>query len=283
MTYLRKPEWLRNKFYSESEYSNVNQVIKQHGLHTICTSGRCPNQSECWSRGTATLMIGGDICTRSCKFCNTITGRPLPLNPQEPANVAESIRLMKLKHAVITSVDRDDLKDQGANHWAETIRKVKEVNSETTLEVLIPDFQGKEELIELVVAERPDIISHNLETVRRLTPEIRTRAKYDVSLKVLKYIASRGIVAKTGIMLGLGETEEEVLELMDDALAHDCKVLTIGQYMQPSRKHIVVSEYVHPDKFKEYREIALAKGFKHVESGPFVRSSYHAEKHVDTK
>ncbi|MBP8023352.1 MAG: lipoyl synthase [Paludibacter sp.] len=283
MTYLRKPEWLRNKFYSESEYSNVSQVIKQHGLHTICTSGRCPNQSECWSRGTATLMIGGDICTRSCKFCNTITGRPLPLNPQEPANVAESIRLMKLKHAVITSVDRDDLKDQGANHWAETIRKVKEINPETTLEVLIPDFQGKEELIELVVAERPDIISHNLETVRRLTPEIRTRAKYDVSLKVLQYIASRGIVAKTGIMLGLGETEQEVLELMDDALAHDCRVLTIGQYMQPSRKHVVVSEYIHPDKFKEYREIALAKGFKHVESGPFVRSSYHAEKHVDTK
>lgn len=283
MTYLRKPEWLRNKFYSESEYSNVSQVIKTHGLHTICTSGRCPNQSECWSRGTATLMIGGDICTRSCKFCNTITGRPLPLNPQEPANVAESIRLMKLKHAVITSVDRDDLKDQGANHWAETIRKVKEVNLETTLEVLIPDFQGKEELIELVVAERPDIISHNLETVRRLTPEIRTRAKYDVSLKVLQYIASRGIVAKTGIMLGLGETEQEVLELMDDALAHDCRVLTIGQYMQPSRKHITVSEYIHPDKFKEYREIALDKGFKHVESGPFVRSSYHAEKHVDTK
>ena len=283
MTYLRKPEWLRNKFYSESEYSNVSQVIKQHGLHTICTSGRCPNQSECWSRGTATLMIGGDICTRSCKFCNTITGRPLPLNPQEPANVAESIRLMKLKHAVITSVDRDDLKDQGANHWAETIRKVKEVNPGTTLEVLIPDFQGKEELIELVVAERPDIISHNLETVRRLTPEIRTRAKYDVSLKVLQYIASRGVVAKTGIMLGLGETEQEVLELMDDALAHDCRVLTIGQYMQPSRKHVVVSEYIHPDKFKEYREIALAKGFKHVESGPFVRSSYHAEKHVDTK
>ena len=283
MTYLRKPGWLRNKFYSESEYSNVSQVIKTHGLHTICTSGRCPNQSECWSRGTATLMIGGDICTRSCKFCNTITGRPLPLNPQEPANVAESIRLMKLKHAVITSVDRDDLKDQGANHWAETIRKVKEVNPETTLEVLIPDFQGKEELIELVVAERPDIISHNLETVRRLTPEIRTRAKYDVSLKVLQYIASRGIVAKTGIMLGLGETEQEVLELMDDALAHDCRVLTIGQYMQPSRKHITVSEYIHPDKFKEYREIALAKGFKHVESGPFVRSSYHAEKHVDTK
>lgn len=280
MTYLRKPEWLRNKLYSDSEYSNVNQVIKQHGLHTICTSGRCPNQSECWSRGTATLMIGGDICTRSCKFCNTLSGRPLPLNPEEPQKVAESVRLMKLKHAVITSVDRDDLKDQGANHWAETIREVKKLNPNTTLEVLIPDFQGNEELIELVIVEKPDIISHNLETVSRLTPQIRTKAKYDTSLKVLKYIASRGIVAKTGIMLGLGETEDEVLELMDDALAHNCSVLTIGQYMQPSRKHIAVSEYIHPDKFEEYRKIALEKGFRQVESGPFVRSSYHAEKHV---
>lgn len=280
MSYLRKPEWLRNKLYSDAEYSNVNQVIKQHGLHTICTSGRCPNQSECWSRGTATLMIGGDICTRSCKFCNTLSGRPLPLNPEEPQKVAESVRLMKLKHAVITSVDRDDLKDQGANHWAETIREVKKLNPNTTLEVLIPDFQGNEELIELVIVEKPDIISHNLETVSRLTPQIRTKAKYDTSLKVLKYIASRGIVAKTGIMLGLGETEDEVLELMDDALAHNCSVLTIGQYMQPSRKHIAVSEYIHPDKFEEYRKIAIEKGFRQVESGPFVRSSYHAEKHV---
>lgn len=280
MTYLRKPEWLRNKLYSDSEYSNVNQVIKQHGLHTICTSGRCPNQSECWSRGTATLMIGGDICTRSCKFCNTLSGRPLPLNPEEPQKVAESVRLMKLKHAVITSVDRDDLKDQGANHWAETIREVKKLNPNTTLEVLIPDFQGNEDLIELVIVEKPDIISHNLETVSRLTPQIRTKAQYDTSLKVLKYIASRGIVAKTGIMLGLGETEDEILELMDDALAHNCSVLTIGQYMQPSRKHIAVSEYIHPDKFEEYRKIAIEKGFRQVESGPFVRSSYHAEKHV---
>ncbi len=280
MTYLKKPEWLRTKLYSESKFSHVSQVIKDHGLHTICTSGRCPNQSECWSKGTATLMIAGDICTRACKFCNTITGRPLPLDADEPRKVAEFIRLMKLRHAVITSVDRDDLKDHGAGHWAETIRMVKELNPETTLEVLIPDFIGREELIDMVINEQPNIISHNLETVRRLTPEIRTRAKYDVSLKVLQYIASKGIVAKTGIMLGLGETEEEVLQLMDDALAHGCSIITIGQYMQPSRNNVAVTEYIHPDKFAEYKEIALKKGFRQAESGPFVRSSYCAEKHV---
>lgn len=280
MTYLRKPEWLRTKLYSESNFSHVSQVIKQHGLHTICTSGRCPNQSECWSKGTATLMIAGDICTRACKFCNTITGRPLPLDADEPRKVADSIKLMKLRHAVITSVDRDDLKDHGANHWAETIRNIKTVNPETTLEVLIPDFEGREELIDMVINEKPNIISHNLETVRRLTPQIRTKAKYDTSLKVLAYVASKNITAKTGIMLGLGETEEEVLQLMDDALAHGCTILTIGQYMQPSRKNIAVSEYIHPDKFEEYKQIGLQKGFRQVESGPFVRSSYCAEKHV---
>jgi len=225
-------------------------------------------------------MIAGDICTRACKFCNTITGRPLPLDQDEPAKVAESIRLMKLRHAVITSVDRDDLKDHGANHWAATIRTVKTINPGTTLEVLIPDFDGHEELIDLVINEKPDIISHNLETVRRLTPQIRTKAKYDTSLQVLKYIASKGMKAKTGIMLGLGETEEEILQLFDDALAHGCSIITIGQYMQPSRKNIEVSEYVHPDKFAEYKEIALKKGFLMVESGPFVRSSYCAEKHI---
>lgn len=283
MTYLRKPEWLRNKLYSEAEYSNVNQIISKHGLNTICSSGRCPNQSECWSRGTATLMIGGDICTRACKFCNTKSGRPMPLDAQEPRKVAESIALMKLRHAVITSVDRDDLPDYGAGHWAETISEIKKLNPQTTLEVLIPDFMGKEELLEWIVKEKPEVISHNLETVRRLTPHIRSRAKYDVSLGVLKYIASRGIVAKTGIMLGLGETEEEVYELMDDALANNCSVITIGQYMQPSRSHIEVSEYVHPDMFEKYRLIGLEKGFAHVESSPFVRSSYHAEKHVASK
>lgn len=280
MTYIKKPEWLRTKLYSESNFSNVSQVIKKHGLHTICESGRCPNQSECWSKGTATLMIAGDICTRACKFCNTITGRPLPLVADEPRKVAESIQLMKLRHAVITSVDRDDLKDHGANHWAETIRTVKTLNPETTLEVLIPDFDGREDLIDFVINEKPNIISHNLETVRRLTPQIRTKAKYDTSLGVLKYIASKGLKAKTGIMLGLGETEEEVLQLFEDALANGCSILTIGQYMQPSRKNIEVSEYIHPDKFAEYKRIALKKGFQQVESGPFVRSSYCAEKHV---
>lgn len=280
MNYQRKPEWLLNKIYSDKSYSHVNSVIKEHGLHTICTSGRCPNQSECWSRGTATLMILGNICTRACKFCNTITGRPLQPDHDEPRKVAESIRLMKLKHAVITSVDRDDLKDGGAAIWAETIRQVKELNPGITLEVLIPDFDGKTELIDQVIDAGPDVVSHNLETVRRLTPQIRTKAKYDVSLKVLQHIASRGKTAKTGIMLGLGETEDEILELMDDALAHNCSVITIGQYLQPSRKHAPVSAYIHPDKFAEYKQIGKAKGFRFIESGPFVRSSYFAEKHV---
>ncbi len=280
MEFIRKPDWLRTKIYSESSYSHVSTVLKEHGLHTICSSGRCPNQSECWSRGTATLMIGGDICTRACKFCNTKTGRPMPLDKNEPTNVAKSIQLMKLRHAVITSVDRDDLPDGGAAHWAATISEIKRLNPETTIEVLIPDFDGKTELIDYVINEKPNIISHNLETVRRITPLIRTKAKYDTSLKVLEYIASKGIVAKTGIMLGLGETEEEVLQLMDDAISHNCQVLTIGQYMQPSRKHAQVSEYIHPDKFAEYKKIALEKGFRQCESGPFVRSSYHAENHV---
>ncbi|MCF8454255.1 MAG: lipoyl synthase [Pedobacter sp.] len=280
MNYLPKPEWLRTKIFSEDKYGEVSALIKKQGLHTICTSGRCPNQSECWSRGTATLMILGEICTRSCKFCNTISGRPLAPDYDEPGRTADTINTLKLKHAVITSVDRDDLPDGGARIWAETIRLVKERNPNTTLEVLIPDFDGKENLIDLLIAQKPEIISHNLETVRRLTPQIRTKAKYDTSLKVLSHIAKSGIPAKTGIMLGLGETEEEIFELMDDALAHQCFILTIGQYMQPSRKHVPVSAYIHPDKFAEYKAVALSKGFKMVESGPFVRSSYHAEKHV---
>lgn len=280
MTYLKKPEWLRQKIYSDVNYSHVNKVIKDHRLHTICTSGKCPNQSECWSKGTATLMILGDICTRACKFCNTITGKPLALDPHEPQNVAKSIQLMKLKHAVITSVDRDDLHDGGATHWAETIKNVKELNPDTTLEVLIPDFDGKKELIDRIITEKPDVISHNLETVRRLTPQIRTKAKYDISLSVLHHIHNSGVTAKTGIMLGLGETEDEILELMDDALANGCSILTIGQYMQPSRKNIEVSAYIHPDKFAYYKQKGLEKGFRIVESGPFVRSSYCAENHI---
>ncbi|HNU38283.1 MAG TPA: lipoyl synthase, partial [Macellibacteroides fermentans] len=222
----------------------------------------------------------GEICTRSCKFCNTLTGKPLALNPEEPANVAKSIQLMKLKHAVVTSVDRDDLPDQGAGHWVKTIQSIKQLNPETTLEVLIPDFQGNLELVDLVIEAAPEIISHNMETVRRLTPQIRSAAKYDVSLKVLNRIATKGTVAKTGIMVGLGETDEEVYTLMDDVRAAGVSVLTIGQYLQPSRKHIPVSAYITPEHFEEYKSIALSKGFTHVESGPLVRSSYHAEKHV---
>lgn len=280
MTYIRKPEWLKTRLQSNSQFAQVNNIVKEHGLHTICTSGRCPNMSECWNKGTATFMISGEICTRACKFCNTLTGRPLPLDLDEPNKVAESVRLMKLRHAVVTSVDRDDLRDGGAEHWAKTIRAIKDLNPTTTLEVLIPDFDGKTDLIDLIISEKPDIISHNLETVRRLTPAIRTKAKYDTSLRVLAYIASQNIVAKTGIMLGLGETEEEVLTLMDDALATGCSILTIGQYMQPSRQNVVVSEYITPQKFEEYKQIGLQKGFRYVESAPLVRSSYGAEKHI---
>ena len=280
MTYLRKPDWLKTKLISNAQFVHVNKIVKEHGLHTICSSGRCPNMSECWNKGTATFMILGEICTRSCRFCNTLSGRPLPPDPTEPSKLAESIKLMDLHHAVITSVDRDDLKDGGAAHWAETIRAVKSVNPATTLEVLIPDFDGKTELIDFIIAEKPDIISHNLETVRSLTSSIRTKAKYDTSLKVLGYIASQNVVAKTGIMLGLGEKEDEVLTLMDDALAVGCSILTIGQYMQPSRQNIAVSEYITPEKFEEYKQIGLQKGFAQVESAPLVRSSYCAEKHV---
>ncbi len=280
MTYLRKPAWLKTNLQSTENFTLVNKIVKENNLHTICTSGRCPNMCECWNRGTATFMILGEICTRACRFCNTLTGKPLPIDSEEPRKVAESIRLMKLKHAVITSVDRDDLHDKGTAHWAETIRVIKTVNPQLTLEVLIPDFDGDTALIDRVIAEKPEIISHNLETVKRLTTQIRTKAKYETSLSVLKHIASSGATAKTGIMLGLGETEAEVLELMDDALATGCSVLTIGQYMQPSRKNIAVSEYIHPDKFAEYKESGLSKGFRIVESAPLVRSSYCAEKHL---
>lgn len=276
----RKPDWLKIKLPKGTNFTQVKSIVQRYNLHTICTSGKCPNMGECWAAGTATLMILGDVCTRSCKFCATKTGKPLPVDANEPSNVAESIRLMGLKHAVLTSVDRDDLPDKGAGHWAATIKDVKRVNPETTMEVLIPDFDGEPNLIGLVVDARPDIISHNLETVRRLTPLVRSRAKYDVSLKVLKTIAESGVVPKSGIMLGLGETREEVLETMDDLLSVGCKVFTIGQYLQPTKEHLPVEAYVHPDVFEEYRQIGLAKGFKNVESAPLVRSSYHAERHV---
>ena len=283
MTHLKKPEWLKTSFSADGAYAQVKQIVDDHHLHTICTSGRCPNISDCWSRGTATLMILGDICTRNCRFCNTITGKPLPPSEDEPDLVADSIQLMKLQHAVITSVDRDDLPDLGASHWAKTIQAVKAKNPSITLEVLIPDFQGRHDLLDLVIEAHPDIISHNLETVRRLTPFVRSAAKYDVSLSVLRHIAQRGIVAKSGLMVGLGETSDEMLEAMDDLRQAGCTVLTIGQYMQPSRKNMEVVEYVTPEQFEQYRISALAKGFDMVESAPLVRSSYHAEKHIAAK
>lgn len=283
MEHVKKPDWLKVNFGSNARYTETKGIVDTHRLHTICSSGRCPNIGECWGRGTATFMIGGNICTRSCKFCNTLTGKPMPLDQEEPLNVAESIRLMKLSHAVITSVDRDDLPDLGANHWAETIRRIKALNPDTTTEVLIPDFQGKEELVKIVVEAGPDIISHNMETVRRISPLVRSAANYDTSLKVLGIIARKGATAKSGIMVGLGETTGEVEQLMDDLLAVGCKILTIGQYLQPTHKHYPVSEYVTPEQFGKYRETALAKGFEQVESAPLVRSSYHAEKHIRPK
>lgn len=243
-------------------------------------SGRCPNMGECWGKGTATFMIGGDICTRCCKFCNTQTGKPLPLDMEEPTHVAESIALMKLSHAVITSVDRDDLPDLGAAHWARTIREIKRLNPETTIEVLIPDFQGRKELVSQVIEAQPEIISHNMETVKRITPLVRSAARYETSLEVIRQIADSGITAKSGIMVGLGETPEEVEELMDDLRRAGCQTLTIGQYLQPSHKHYPVAEYVTPAQFASYKETGLAKGFDQVESAPLVRSSYHAEKQV---
>ena len=280
MTYLRKPEWLKTQLKSDLKFEMVSRIVKEHNLHTICSSGRCPNMCECWNKGTATFMILGDICTRGCRFCNTATGRPLPPDPAEPAQLAESIRLMGLRHAVITAVTRDDLPDQGAAHWAASIRAVKQANPHITLEVLIPDFDALPERLDRVMAERPEIISHNLETVRCLTPKVRTKARYDTSLDVLRYLSAHGVTTKTGIMLGLGETEDEVLALMDDALAAGCSILTIGQYMQPSRRNIPVAAYIHPDQFAEYKRIGLAKGFRVVESAPLVRSSYCAERHV---
>ena len=279
-SYLRKPDWLKIRLPRGEEFSKVNSLVKKYQLHTICTSGNCPNHADCWERGTATLMILGDICTRSCKFCNVSTGKPLPIDPEEPQKVSQTVKALQLKHCVLTSVDRDDLPDGGAHHWAETIRHVKLLNPSTTIETLVPDFDGKQELIQFVINAAPEVISHNLETVRRLTPMIRSRAKYETSLQVLKYIADSGLSAKSGIMLGLGETEDEILQTMDDLLTVNCKVFTLGQYLQPTRQHYPVKEYIQPDKFEEYRKIGLSKGFSFIESAPLVRSSYRAERHV---
>lgn len=277
---ISKPNWLKIQLPNTADYNWMHKTIRDNNLHTICTSGKCPNAAECWSKGTATFMILGNICTRACKFCNVPTGKPLAVDVNEPIKVARSIQIMKLKHAVITSVDRDDLEDGGVSIWVDTILKVKELNPGITMEVLIPDFSGLHHLIQQVIDAKPEVISHNLETVRRLTPEIRTKAKYDLSLKTLRYIANSGVVAKSGIMLGLGETEQEVFETMDDLLQAGVQVMTIGQYLQPSKDNISVVEYIHPDVFKKYKEVGLAKGFSVVESGPLVRSSYHADEHI---
>ena len=279
MKRVLKPQWLKIQLPQTAEYNWMNKTIKNNNLHTICTSGRCPNAAECWKNGTATFMILGNICTRACKFCNVKTGKPLPIDNDEPLRIAQSVKIMKLKHAVITSVDRDDLSDCGASIWTETILKIKELNPNTTIEVLIPDFQGKKELIQQIIDTKPEVISHNMETVKRLTPLIRSKAKYETSLSVLKYIADSGIVAKTGIMLGLGETDSEILETMNDTKSVGVKIFTLGQYLQPTTKNIAVSEYITPEKFKFFEKEGIKLGFKFVESGPLVRSSYRAERH----
>lgn len=274
----RKPEWLKIKLPGGEGYAQVNSIVKKHGLHTICSSGMCPNIGECWGNGVATLMILGDICTRSCKFCATATGRPLPPDPNEPVKVARTVNLMGLSYCVITSVDRDDLPDHGAGHWRSTVMEIRRVNPNTTIEVLIPDFDGRPELIDLFLESEPDVVGHNLETVERLTPLVRTKASYRRSLKVLEHIAKRGFRAKSGIMLGLGETRDEVIQTLDDLLAVGCQMVTIGQYLQPRPTNLPVQSYVTPEEFEEYKQIALAKGFEFAESGPLVRSSYHADK-----
>lgn len=281
MSTKRKPEWLKIALPKGKQYLDIKELVERKKLHTICVSGKCPNLSECWGRGTATFMILGNICTRSCKFCATQTGKPLPVDWEEPERLAETIASMNLKHCVITSVDRDDLEDGGAEFWAKTIRAIKEKSPNITIETLIPDFDANPDFIYKVIDAQPEIISHNMETVRRLTPQIRSRAKYNVSLKTIEIIAqSKTVKAKSGIMVGLGETEEEVFQTMDDLLSVGCKVFTIGQYLQPTKNNWPISEYVTPEQFDKYREEGLKKGFDFVESGPLVRSSYRAEKHV---
>jgi lipoyl synthase len=275
-----KPDWLKIQIPIGETYAEVKNIVKTHQLHTICEDGKCPNMAECWGAGTATFMILGNICTRSCSFCAVATGRPNEYDLDEPKRVAEAVKLMKIKHCVITSVNRDELKDKGATVWAATIREVKLQNPNVTMETLIPDFKAQWDLLEMVVNEKPEVVSHNMETVERLYKMVRPQAKYERSLEQIKRTKALGRRTKSGIMLGLGETEEEVFKAMDDLLIHGCDVLTLGQYLQPTKMHIKVAEYIHPDKFKMYKEVGENKGFHIVESGPMVRSSYHAEKHI---
>ena len=278
--HVMKPAWLKIDLTSKKSTGETAGILAKHHMNTICTSGLCPNRSECWMARTATLMIGGDICTRKCRFCNTLSGRPKLLNPDEPRRVAESVKALKLRYAVITSVDRDDLPDYGAAHWIKTIEEIRRLNPDTKIELLIPDFMGKADLIRQVMATQPHVAGHNMETVRRLTPSVRSVARYERSLEVLREIANCGITAKTGFMLGLGETHGEILETMDDILSTGCQRLTLGQYLQPTAEHLPVKAYITPEMFAEYKRIALEKGFKHVVSGPLVRSSYHAAEGV---
>ena len=275
-----KPKWLRVKLPTGETYKKVREIVSEHKLHTICESGHCPNMGECWGEGTATFMILGNICTRSCGFCSVETGKPEPVDSFEPFKVAQSVKLMNVKHAVITSVDRDELKDGGAHIWAETVRAIRHQSPGTTLETLIPDFAGKWDNLQQIIDVAPEVVSHNIETVRRLTKEVRKQAKYERSIEVLKRLGDAGIRTKSGLMLGLGESKDEVIESMDDLLKVGVNVLTLGQYLQPTPNHLPVFEFIHPDLFEEFRLIALEKGFMYVESSPLVRSSYHAEKHV---
>lgn len=276
-----KPKWLRVKLPTGKKYSNLRSLVDKYNLNTICTSGSCPNMGECWSEGTATFMILGNICTRSCGFCGVKTGRPENVDWDEPEKVARSIKLMQTKHAVITSVDRDDLKDMGSIIWAETVKAVRRMNPQTTLETLIPDFQGNTRHIDRIIAVKPEVVSHNMETVKRLTREVRIQAKYERSLEVLNYLKQQGMPrTKSGIMLGLGEKEEEVFQTLEDLRSVGLDIVTIGQYLQPSKKHLPVKEFITPEQFKKYETVGLEMGFRHVESGPLVRSSYKAQKHL---
>jgi lipoic acid synthetase len=277
---IPKPKWLKVKLPTGENYRKVRSLVDEHKLHTICESGNCPNMGECWGEGTATFMILGNICTRSCGFCAVATGKPLEADPFEPARVANSVKLMGVKHAVITSVDRDDLSDGGSEIWVKTVELVRAKSPGTTMETLIPDFAGNWDNLQRIINVAPDIVSHNLETVRRLTKQVRIQAKYDRSLEVLFRLKKGGMRTKSGVMLGLGETRDEVLETMDDLRSVQVDILTLGQYLQPTRKHLPVQEFVTPEQFMEYEELGLKMGFRFVESGPLVRSSYHAEKHL---
>lgn len=277
---ITKPKWLRVKLPTGENYKKVRSLVDEHKLHTICESGNCPNMGECWGEGTATFMILGNICTRSCGFCAVKTGKPDEVDEFEPGRVAHSVKVMGVKHAVITSVDRDDLKDGGAGIWVQTVKAIRHQSPGTTLETLIPDFAGKWENLQQIIDVAPEIVSHNLETVRRLTKEVRIQAKYDRSLEVLYRLKKGGMRTKSGIMLGLGESHEEVLETLEDLRSVQVDIITLGQYLQPTLKHLPIAEFVTPERFELYREIGMKMGFKYVESGPLVRSSYHAEKHL---